>query len=47
MGSGTKNKVARMLDRNSIGYEIDLELIDVVKDEIVSVDLVSSKTDAI
>ena len=38
MGSGTTNKVARLLDRNSIGYEIDLELMDVVKEKIASVD---------
>lgn len=31
MGSGTTNKVAAILNRNSIGYEIDLELLDVVK----------------
>jgi len=31
LGSGTTTKVARMLGRNSYGYEIDLELMDVVK----------------
>jgi len=31
MGSGTTNKVARILRRNSVGYEIDLELCDTVK----------------
>ncbi len=34
MGSGTTNKVARMLGRNSIGYEIDLELLEVVKEKV-------------
>jgi DNA modification methylase len=31
MGSGTTNKVATMLKRNSVGYEIDIELVEVVK----------------
>lgn len=31
MGSGTTNKVAAMLGRNSVGYEIDLELYEIVK----------------
>lgn len=31
MGSGTTNKVAAMLKRNSVGYEIDLELLEIVK----------------
>lgn len=31
MGSGTTNKVSAILKRNSVGYEIDLELVDVVK----------------
>ena len=31
LGSGTTTKVARMLGRNSYGYEIDLELTDVIK----------------
>lgn len=31
MGSGTTNKVAAMLKRNSVGYEIDLELLEVIK----------------
>jgi len=31
MGSGTTNKVAAMLGRNSVGYEIDLELCEIVK----------------
>jgi len=31
LGSGTTTKVARMLRRNSYGYEIDLELIDIIK----------------
>jgi DNA modification methylase len=31
MGSGTTNKVAAMLKRNSVGYEIDIELVEVVK----------------
>jgi len=34
MGSGTTNKVAAMLGRNSIGYEIDLELREVVKEKM-------------
>jgi len=34
MGSGTTNKVAAMLKRNSIGYEIDLELLEVVKEKM-------------
>lgn len=34
MGSGTTNKVAAMLKRNSVGYEIDLELIEVVKEKM-------------
>jgi DNA modification methylase len=31
MGSGTTNYVALLLKRNSIGYEIDLELVEIVK----------------
>lgn len=34
MGSGTTNKVAMMLGRNSVGYEIDKELLDVVKEKL-------------
>jgi DNA modification methylase len=34
MGSGTTNKVAAMLKRNSVGYEIDLELLEVVKEKM-------------
>lgn len=34
MGSGTTNKVAAMLKRNSVGYEIDLELCEVVKEKM-------------
>jgi DNA modification methylase len=34
MGSGTTNKVAALLKRNSIGYEIDLELLEVVKEKM-------------
>jgi len=34
MGSGTTNKVAAMLGRNSVGYEIDLELCGVVKEKM-------------
>jgi DNA modification methylase len=30
MGSATTNKVAAMLKRNSVGYEIDIELVEVV-----------------
>jgi DNA modification methylase len=31
MGSGTTLKVARRLGRNSVGYEIDLELLELIK----------------
>lgn len=34
MGSGTTNRVAAMLKRNSVGYELDLELLEVVKEKI-------------
>ncbi|KAA0002659.1 MAG: site-specific DNA-methyltransferase [Thermoplasmata archaeon] len=34
MGSGTTNKVAAFLGRNSIGYEIDLELEEIVKEKL-------------
>ncbi len=34
MGSGTTNRVAAMLKRNSIGYEIDLELLEVIKEKM-------------
>jgi len=34
MGSGTTNKVAAMLKRNSIGYEIDLELCEIAKEKM-------------
>ncbi len=34
MGSGTTNKVASILKRNSIGYEIDLELLEIVKEKM-------------
>jgi len=34
MGSGTTNKMASRLKRNSVGYEIDLELLDVVKEKM-------------
>ncbi len=34
MGSGTTNKIAAMLGRNSVGYEIDLELLEVIKDKM-------------
>jgi len=34
MGSGTTNKVAAMLGRNSVGYEIDLELCEAVKEKM-------------
>ncbi len=34
MGSGTTNKVAAILQRNSIGYEIDLELMGVIKGKL-------------
>ena len=34
MGSGTTNKVAATLKRNSVGYEIDLELCDIVKEKM-------------
>ncbi len=35
MGSGTTNKVAAMLKRNSVGYEIDLELCEIVKKKML------------
>jgi DNA modification methylase len=31
LGSGTTTKVARSLGRNTFGYELDIELVDVVK----------------
>jgi len=31
LGSGTIMKVAKELQRNSVGYEIDLELIETIK----------------
>lgn len=34
LGSGTTSKVARALGRNSIGYEIDLELLEVIKQKL-------------
>ncbi len=34
MGSGTTNKVAAKLKRNSVGYEIDLELLEVIKEKM-------------
>jgi len=34
MGSGTTNKVAAILKRNSIGYEIDLELYGVIEEKM-------------
>ncbi len=34
LGSGTTAKVARDLGRNSIGYEIDLELLEVIKQKL-------------
>jgi len=34
MGSGTTNKVAAILGRNSVGYEIDLELCEVVREKM-------------
>jgi len=34
MGSGTTNKIAATLKRNSVGYEIDLELCEIVKEKI-------------
>lgn len=34
LGSGTTTKVARQLDRNSVGYEIDLELRKVILEKI-------------
>lgn len=33
-GSGTTIKVARMLGRNSVGYEIDLELLEIIKEKM-------------
>lgn len=34
MGSATTNKVAALLGRNSVGYEIDLELCETVKEKM-------------
>ncbi len=34
LGSGTTTKVARMLGRNSIGYEINEDLIPVIKKKV-------------
>jgi len=34
MGSGTSLKVAITLERNAVGYELDLELLDTVKEKI-------------
>lgn len=34
MGSGTTNKVASILKRNSVGYEIDLELLEIAKEKM-------------
>ena len=34
MGSGTTLKVALSLERNAVGYELDLELADVVKEKV-------------
>ncbi len=34
LGSGTTSKAARALGRNSIGYEIDLELLSVIKQKL-------------
>lgn len=34
LGSGTTSRMARALGRNSVGYEIDLELVDVVKQKL-------------
>ncbi len=34
MGSGTTLKVALSLDRNAVGYEIDAELIDTIKEKL-------------
>ena len=34
MGSGTTNRVAALLGRNSVGYEIDLELYEIVKEKM-------------
>jgi DNA modification methylase len=34
MGSGTTNKVAAMLKRDSVGYEIDLELLEVIEEKM-------------
>jgi hypothetical protein len=34
MGSGTTIKVALNLDRHAVGYEIDVELLDTVKEKV-------------
>ena len=47
MGSGTTLKVAVNLGRNAIGYEIDAELVDIIKEKlnIAQVDLSGQKHD--
>lgn len=39
MGSATTNKVAASLKRNSVGYEVDLELIEIVQEKMGSRDI--------
>lgn len=34
MGSGTTNRVSAKLERNSVGYELDVELLEVVKEKM-------------
>ncbi|MCS7202344.1 MAG: site-specific DNA-methyltransferase [Dictyoglomus sp.] len=34
MGSGTTNKISLMLGRNSVGYDIDKELVNIVKEKL-------------
>lgn len=47
MGSGTTLKVALSLGRNAVGYELDLELADVVKEKVSinQMDLTGKKTE--
>jgi DNA modification methylase len=33
LGSGTTTKVARQLKRNSVGYEIDSSLMEIIKEK--------------
>jgi len=37
LGSGTTSLVARLLDRNSVGYEINPEFIPIIKEKLESI----------